>query len=529
MKINRYILFLLALLLFSTGAGLAADTLGKAHVDKTLGFSIKFPKEWSFVVSHESEKYIVGTFIAKDWLDKKVIKDRKEFASHRPEMRIIAFTPENVETGRETEKEQELFGRKIVVTTQSNPYKDFKEYIKRTINGFYFGDEEEDKIGGVPCTMLDVVWEQNRPPLRRVCCIYHLEDVDIAVYFDIMEEYYGDYISLFRRAFKSFKTVERELVDAAEGADAGVPLTRKAWVESKSTGLPEGWWAKESKSHLIISHTGKKYTDKVAKFCDAIRKQITKEFARKGAAKKEESIRLPIVRVCGSVGEFNAFIDTVSADNGFNAKTGEVVVYDGTKEGFQIEWVYSRLGGAILFQFLNDEFKLIQPDPWYSSGLSYYYRCFKGKGSSVKYVHDTAIADRMRQAEKSGNCKTLKRLLDPKGRGIQSNEDYWKVGNMVCFLRSKEGKRKPWKGTLERYLSNFRIQFEMMSKDTETKINDLEETTEAEEAKKKTKRLTNRITDLAKDVRMKTYEETFGEWDDRDWEKFEKAYLDWMM
>lgn len=529
-------LMLLLLLVFTSYGNpiaVAADTLGGSHVDKTLGFSIRVPQDWNFVASPDNERYIVATFISERLLTTKKAKEWKERGANRPEMRIIAFTPENVSLADTKEKKEELFGKKITVMTQSNPYKDFKEYLKRTLKGYYPTEDITSKVGKVTCTQFDAIMEQHRPPLRRVCCIYHLEDIDIAVYFEVMEEWYPKYKSLFDKAFKSFKTVKRELEDAVAGEGSSTkPVTRKDFIHSKTANLPEGWWYDVSKSHLVISHADKKYSGKISSFSDAIRKAIEKDLAgkkTKGSSSKKEKAEMPIIRICNSVGEYNAYCDTSKGFEAYNPETQEVIVYDGTREGYDIDWAFSKIGNGIFLQYLYDEFRFAQPDTWFTFGNRFYYSNFKGKGSSCKFVPNTYVSELLRKAERNGECKTLKALLDSKGRGIQGNEDYWKVGSLVSFLKSRAGNKKPWKGILNLYLNNFRSAYSELDKKTGKDIDDVGETKDKDEAKKKAKEVTTRITEFSKEVRKKAFEATFGNWDETDWERLEKAWKDWAL
>jgi hypothetical protein len=502
-------------------------------VDKSLGFSIRVPKDWSFA-ARAKERYIVGTFTCDRDLESIKAKDYREREWHRPMMQIIAFTPENVKAVEEN-REEALDGV-ITIVTKRNPYKDFKEYIKRTINGFYFGDEKDDTISKVPCTHLDIIMEQNRPPLRRVACIYHLDDVDIAVFFEIMEEWYPKYERLFNQAFRSFRTVRREIVEsAAPEVSKAKTMTREDFIKSKTASLPEGWYHDLTKEHLVISHADKSYTEKVGKFADAIRKVIDKQFKSKGVMKddeEDEKARMPVLRVCQDRGEYTGFMRG-SSTGSFNSDSMEVVVFDGTREGLDIEWMYSEIGQGIFQQYFFDQFKLALPDPWYYYGMSHYYGCFKAKGSRCTYTDNMWITERylewLREADRRGECKTLKKLMECNSRNIQSRNDVTKVGTLVSFLNSREGRRKPWRGILDTYLDNFRSAYDELFSKRKKQIKDKTEadkeaTEEEEEEGDEEEELKSIIEDFPKEVRKKAFELTFGEWTDEDWERLEKAW-----
>ncbi len=524
-----FLFSLLAVAFLCAPTGFAAGSLGKTHTDKEIGFSIRVPKDWTYVGSPENERYIVGKFISnRDLWSRGAGAYRM---GHRSEMRIIAFTPENKEMTEQEVEGATVLGKTLKYSVPNNPYRDFKEYVKRNTSGFYFGDEKEAVVKKVPCTYLDVMMEQARPPLRQIACIYHLGDVDVAVYFEVMEEFASDYEGLFRSAFKSFKRVKREAKAAGAGAK---PLTRKDFIKLKTKDLGSDWIWKETKSHLVISHADRKYTDKIAKFADAIRKVIAKEF-KANKKEKKESVALPIIRICGSPDEFSAYLSNSGGMRFFNDETREVVVYDGTKEGYSVDWTYSRLGRGICQQFVNDQFDFILPADWYYLGMSYYYSCFKGKGSSCKYVRDTSDTEYLRRFVRQGECSKLKDLLDPDSKGIASYADFFKAGTLYCFLKSREGKRKPWKGVSEAYLQNFMDAYWEVTEQLKSDLDDPDfsdeedEGEEDEEEGEKKKSRTIRFSSIGKDVRKKAFEETFAGWSDSDWNKLEKAWEDWAL
>jgi hypothetical protein len=531
------LLFFLAAPLAET---LAQGSLGKTHSDATLGFSIKTPKDWSFAASQEDERYIVGTFMADRDLMTKKAKDWREMTGHRPRMRIIAFTPENVKEAAESERETEAFGTTITYVTKRNPYKDFKEFTKRTTTGFDFGDEKDSTISKVPCTMMDIIMEQARPPLRRVACIYHLDDVDVAVYFEIMEEWYPKYKSLFSKAFRTFKIIDRKAVDPEASKKSRLkPMSKADFVKSKTARLPEGWYHKVTKGHLVISHADEKYTSKVSGFADAIRKVIEKEFKTVGSKKdksKQDDFRMPVLRVCKDRGEYMGFVSG-TGNRSFNPQSKEVVVYDGTKEGLDIEFDYSIIGRGILTQFLNENFGLAWPDSWYLDGLRFHYGCFKAKGKGCTYTDNAWITERyvewLREAERKGEVKNLKKLMECNSRGIQSNEEWAKVGTLVSFLKSKQGNRKPYKGLMATYLTNFKAAYEELGGKKKDKLKDMakkasedeEDDEDAEEERRG--KLKSTLENFPKEVRKRAFEATFGSWGDKDWDRLEKAWKDW--
>jgi len=530
-------LFLLVLTAsFFSDIAIAGESLGKTHKDTIFGFSIRVPKDWNYTISQEGERYIVAKYDKKRAVEIKKDKDYMGY-THRPSLRILAFTSENTKVQDNIKKEND-----VTYVSPQNPFRNFKEYTKQFARGFYFGEEKEAKVNGIPCTYLDVIMEQATVPTRWVACIYHLEDVDIAVYYEILEEYHSDYKNMLSGSMKSLKKIKREK-KADSPAIYAKPQTREEFIKSKTDKLSDGWWHMASKEHLLISHASRKYTAKIASFADAIRKVIDKDTKKllslkKGSKKK--SVALPIIRVCASQAEYSSYNDSSGGVQSFNAETREVVVYDGTREGYNIDWVYSRISSGIYAQYAGEIFSgsySLQPDYWYILGMSYYYSNFKGKGASLKFKPDERDKEMLRRSLREGGCSSLKSILNPNSKStmLSSYGNYLKAGAFVCFLKSRDGNRKPWKGTLSRYMNNYNTYASKAKKDLDKTISETakkvatddeeEEDEDDEEREKAIKELNER----RKDMRAMIFNETFLNWTDTEWKRMEKAWEKWAL
>ena len=517
-------LLLTVLLFLVHDEAAAAETLGKTYTDREFGFAIRPPKDWGHVAPRGGERYLVASFVMKNRLQTSKMKNCKDFNFHRPLMNIVVFTEANRSFGA---------GSKIT-------YKDFEEYTRGTTSGFYFGDTKESKIRGLSCSQIDIVMEQCRPPLRRRACVYHLDEADVVVYFEIMEDHFDKYERFFDKVFRSFKTVKKDnRAQARTEPDDAKPKTRKEYIRSKTEHLPKDWKWKASKSHLVISHTDKKVTDKVLKFADAMRKKISDELNTKSSRPArwqpdQTTHELPVIRICKDRAEFDAYTKSAGTRDSFFTRAyrfgnGELVIYNGLKDGygfrfgFDMNDIYGGLGWGIFKDCLYREFEKILPDAWYAYGMNYHYSCFKLKGSRLEYVPNTYLPDRYREVEREAECRSLKSLMDPEGIGIQKKTERWKVGTLAAFLKSRDGRKKPWKGILDKYLDNFRLA-------VEEEINEL---IDAEKDKPHLAASNQIVTTKVKlsltEVRRAAFELTFGDWSDKDWNRLEAAWKKWAL
>jgi len=520
-SISISICLIAAAFILAATPAFCGEKLGKTHKDKNLGFSIRVPKNWEFVASTDSERYLTATFTTDKPLRTKKAKSWQELAQHYPLMRIIAFTPQNASIEESDAGEAKVFGKTVQYIKVQNPFRDFREYLKGTIKGYYLGEERKGKVKGVPCTFIDVYYHEHRPPLRRTACVYHLGDVDIVVFLEVMEEWYPRYESFCKKLFGSFKREKRETASAELLAGSSVS-TREDFIKLKTENLPDGWSHEVTKRHLVISKANKKFTAKVVRFADAIRDRIEKDFLNKGSMhqlkRDRNKVELPVIRILDGCDAFKAVIDTSRGYHSYDSKTGDVVIFDGTRQGWTLDRLLSIMARGILIQFVAKEFDQVRPDEWYVSGMAFYYKNFKLRGSTCKFTMDPSYSVKLRDAVRNQSCSTFKTLMRPEGAGVSSTENYWKVGTLVCFLKSKKGNRKPWKNLLDHYLENFVGAY--------NSLNSAEEYDFYLESRDggSTKGM---LKEFKKQVKQRAFESTFGDWTDSDWEKLEKAWEDW--
>jgi hypothetical protein len=286
----------------------------------------------------------------------------------------------------------------------------------------------------------------------------------------------------------------------------------------------------------------------MASFADAMRKLVEKQFKKSKSAKalkkkEKDTVAMPIIRICDSAREYNAYNDSSQGFSPFNLKTKEVVVYDGTKEGIPMDRAYFLIGRGLFAQYVNELFSLysVGPDSWYTSGMGFYFSSFRGKGSSLKFVKETGwIRDELRQAMKSGECIPFRSLIEPNKNNIRSWIDYYKVGTVVSFLKSKQAK-KPFKGIMDRYLDNYRFALAELTEKSEDEIKKRveaakekaakgvgDEDEDEEEGDEEEMSFSEKMRELNKELRNKAYRETFGDLKPEDWVKLEKAWEEWM-
>ena len=294
-------LFAGALLLFTPA------TQGSLHKDQELGFQINSPKDWKKIPIAQGEQWIVAKYVSNRQYDAK--KDVKGMiARHTPEMKVILF-PASIVKNREGSTPSEVKEGDGVVKLK-NPYKDFKDYLKdNSYGGYFIAKEEETKINGIPATCLELKFEKGLlAPLHGIAWVFHHEEADWAVQFEVLEDHWGKLAPDFQSSLKSFKIIPRigSLTAGRDSAKVDVDLNifMRTWkkvspeerakkraefydreMKTVLDRLPEDWKQKKSKNCFAVSHSDDNFTQRLLDQAEGIRVWLEQNFSFVGDGK----------------------------------------------------------------------------------------------------------------------------------------------------------------------------------------------------------------------------------------------------
>jgi hypothetical protein len=542
----------------------AGDPAGGYYENERWGFKVRTPKDWINAHLSADEEWIASKHLGKRELEDA----RSEYWTREaPEMWVIGFP--HIRLDQRAAKRTEKEGGEKEVEFET-PYRDYKDFIKRNKDfltwergGYYFSKEDETKIRGVKVTQYEIKMEKMvNSPRRVVCWVFHFDDIDFAVQFKILEGHYEDYESTFRTCLKSFKRIERKkalpgsattgskIVDI-DNIDKLPPEERKKALKDaverkfqrELDALPDDWKHRESKHFLVLYNAPEKFVRATIKHAEAVRDHLVDTFGEVG----RDYVPPGIIRIFATDNERDAF----------NAGTRSV--WDVVKEvsiaaghGWEKDMAYESLNRSLFYQYLHYRNRLLWTNmpSWLSTGLDKYVGMIRTRGRSIKFSNEDWTRDSMRLSIKKGEVVPLKDLMSAGITNVDdqaANTDWnkYEQARSVVYWLMKEGNRGRYKGLVSKYIDALTLtveeaeaeyqkrkaELDALAEDAAQEQNrSMDENDEGEDgedtfdAEAYNEELMKALTEKHKEILAKSFERTFGEWSDRDWERFDRAW-----
>lgn len=537
-RLRTYLFSLGLVVLWLALGGLAPAQAapGTYHQDDRMGFKIRHPKGWSHVGMRAEEKWIVAKFIS-DRTHTYLDEVDKSTWSHRPDMTVIAFIDEVVKKSgiEKTETDDGEFFLEI-----NNPFKNYKDYLKRTFygGGWFVSEEEEGEIKGIPVTKLEIKVEKltSSGPKRIVTWIFHADDVDLAVQFQVLENSYKKLRGDIYGCLKSFRFVPRtkgSLTPVTTGGpkkrvdeDALTPAertkhrqeTERQIHEKTIKSLPDDWKVKEMGRFLVLLHGDEKFAKKVVAQAEATWKWLDKNFGFVGTG---EYVRRPIVRICKNEAEERALLGGTSWGNSL-----EIVTHKDTGSGamsWEFEYVNQRMLNIWFNHHARDTYSAMPH--WLDNGLWQVIGTARLKGSRFVFKVDSWEREGLRESVRKGDL-TPPRDLVMLGRS-EFRENPHRTKQSAAFIRFLlESKSKKTRVILKDYLMNLQdvvTEATQAAKDAEPTEYEAAETEEEEEERFRKRR--EAWKEKEREFLTTVFERTFGDWSDKDWRKLQTQYF----
>ncbi len=539
--VARHGLVLLAVVFaiaLSIGPAAVDAAPGKYFENNRLGCRVRAPQDWTQIPPKTGEQYMALKFLS----DKKysVLDKATGFTSeHQPEMIVLAFIHQVTEdSGVKVEKD----GDTLLVQFKS-PYKDYKDFLDRTYRegGYFFAKEEKGKVNGLEVDKYEVKVEKlvNGGPRRIITWVYHTEDVDFAVQFEVLEDEYKGLRNEVYGCLKSFSSIPRSEGSLVEGTATGggtlmigedelSPKERRArrvanerrLHEKAEEGLPDGWTVKKIKRFLVINHTDLKYAKKVVAHAEAVWNWLDDTLDFVGP---DEYVRQPILRICENAEEERSFMRGSGDWGGMGI---EIVTHQDKSSGsmsWEFEYVNKRTL-AIWFQERDRDLYWALPY-WVDYGLYQVLGTARSKGRKLEFHADDWEKD-LRTARRDGTLASPQELLKMTRSDI-TGQKLKESGALVRFLLTGPAARsKRTRTILTDYLKNLKTILEEQKAELDKEVADEKEPeTEAEEEeyfRRRRQALKEKEGKLLEEV----FERTFKDWTDRDWAQFKKLYED---
>ena len=409
--------------LFALNASRATAAPGAYHEDKKFGYKVKSPRGWRHIAMSQDEKWISLKYLSDKssfWNDKETGMS----AEFKPVMQVIVFVDEVVKK-RGVEVEDD--GEGTLWISLNNPYKDYQDFLKQTYSGggWYVSAEDEGELKGVKVTKYEIKVEKltYTGPKRIITWVFHTEDVDFAVQFEVLEGDYKKFRSDVYACLKSFRLIPREsaLTTTTTGKGTGkkfkpegdpTPAERTKQRKEEEAihhrkaaeAVTDTWKVKRMGRFLVLNHADAKYAKKTVAHAEAIWKWLDKNFAYIGP---DEYVRSPVLRICADRDEENAFRSGTSWGSSY-----EIVTHQDKGSGsmsWEFEYVNTRLLD-IWLRCRNQDMAWAMPY-WLRQGLRQVLGTARAKGSRLEFKVDDWERDGLRESARKNELTSPKELV----------------------------------------------------------------------------------------------------------------------
>jgi hypothetical protein len=509
---------------------------GGYHQDDRLGYKVRAPQDWTQVPIGVDEAWIAAKFLS----DKAYFYTDKTDGwtfDHKPMMRVISFVDEVVR--KRIEKSE---GENSVLIQINNPYKDYEDYLQRTYSGggWYISEDEAGEVRGIPVRKLEIKVEKlaQGGPRRLVAWVFHTDDVDLAVDFEVLEGSYAKLKGHMLACLKSFQLVPRTKGSLAPTTTGGptlpideeklTPEERKkrrqdrelAHHRKAAEGLPAGWEAKKMGPFLVLNHADEKYAKKVVAHAEAVLAWLDENLAFIGPG---EYVPAPVIRICANRDEEDAF-----RGGDWWGSGGEIVTHKDSGAGamsYEFEYVNRRILGI---WFSHRDPDLFQALPyWLDEGLAQVLGTARSKGRKLEFQPDEWERDGLRDAVRQDKVTPPSALMKLGREEFFQEQSRSKEAAALCrfLLTGPASKNRATKTILKDYLICLKeVVGEIDAERAKEQPAEKPPETEAEEDERFRNRKDGWKAQESK-LLEETWQRAFGSWDEKAWKTFENLYL----
>lgn len=519
--------------------------------DTKLGFKLKAPSGFTRVPLKPDEEWIAAKWIS----DRAYFQNDKSGFSidHKPELMVVAFPSDKVK--EKVEEQKSGTGEQSRTTLiLKNPYKDYKDYLKRTYSdgGFFIAKEDKAEVEGVAVETLEIKVEKMTfgGPRKIVTWIFKCDDADFAVQIEMVENAWpklkGDVLSCmktFRRIAKDDKAASSKpaepVVERLSDMTPAQRAARRRDLETKSQerfvkNLTEGWTAKKIGRVFVLNHSDDKCAQRVAENANAILDYCDQNFGYIGPG---EYVRAPIIRICkdsdefrtyhkgGGGGEIGAIITSGGGDFDFSLfnPDRELVTW---KDLNSTQYTSEYINSGVLEHWLreHDDMIYLRTPTWLRIGLQRSFDMSKSKGGKIDFFNDSWERVGLSQQVHGGKLSKFQELvkMDYEALGTDRKR-YDECAAAARYLLTGPKKARD---ALKSYFDAIGV---IAKRDKEeakknSKVTDEKKPKTLEEEDARFKEENQKVHSSAKKNLEEVYNAAFGSWTDGDWKAFQSAY-----
>lgn len=454
-------------------------------------------------------------------------------------------------TQRQVDKREGEDGETTITISIESPYKDYDEYLERTISGGFYRDTEERKtVDGVEVDFYTYRVEKlSNAPRFIYTRIYRTDEIDYAVQMEVLQTEDKKLKRTIQNSFQSFELIERSGESLGDKSDwvsildmnKGTPKERRnkrmkseaAERERASASVPDSWTVKEVGPFLLLSDTDPKFTKKIGDHALAVTKWMEKTFPYVGQG---EYARSPIIRILANDEEWGAFA-AGSGDqrSGFNLIAGSLEVYTAKTSSGYTGFAIDQLNGSIFRRWFSEKDSDMYGAmaTWLQFGLQTVIQSARADGKKVKFQNSRdVIQTRTLIAQDKGmtphEIMRLRRS-DVFASGTEGDSIRMQAAAFSRYIASKDArKNKQAKKFLETYLTTVKEVAAELDEKNKARNKEAKEATTEEEEEAQVRERAERRRAQEKELIQLVLERGFGDWTDSDWKSLDKAWKAWL-
>ncbi|MDA1195890.1 MAG: hypothetical protein O2894_11990 [Planctomycetota bacterium] len=533
----------------------AEDKPGEYHQNDTWGFRVRFPQKWNVVHMSTKEQWICAKFLGR----RELYGEKGEGWGETPEMWVVGFpTARQRERGAKRTKVNET----LSVISVENPYRDFKDFVKRekgltTEGGYFYTKEEETTIDDVPVSIYEIKVEKMvEVPRAILTYVYHFDDVDFAVMFKIPWHHYADWSKSIETCLKSLKAVERtkpfpggsttgSKIVEDEDESTLTPAERKAkrmqkveaFIKDERDNLPKDWEYFETKRFALFSHTDSKYAKRVLDHAENVFEYLEETFPGLG----DDYVPRAIIRVFAGREEERAFGEGTTSL--WFSNDDQILVSKDNSGGmlFEFSWLSSRVTNL----WLRYKNKLLADNmsPFIRWGLEGHMENMRpSKRKGLIYARDAGDILSARQLFSEGKAQPIRQLFEQERKADASGVTFgFGQEDSVFSWLLTDGNRGKVKNGVAKYLGSLddaiRLEEKKWEEEEAKRIEEWKQRVEKGEVPEDDSRKPDpedawkeyerRVSEKRDAIRKHAFEVAFGEVSEKEWERLDEKWQKW--
>lgn len=530
-------------------AALAASAAGAAaqgvHQDDKLGYKLRPPREFTAVPLKPDEEWIVAR-----WLSDKAYYQNDPTTGYqhdqKPELHVIAFPDAKTQAERVEVTKKTDADKAITLISFKNPFKDYRDYLKRTYSegGYYVDKEEKSEVEGVAVECLEIKVEKMTwgGPRRIVTWIFDAPAADYAVQFEMFESAFPKLKKDVLSTMRSFRLIAGTGgIAAMTGKGAVVTdldrleadwdkltpsqrMMKKLEIQQQdqeraAEGLTGGWKAKRYGRCFVLYDVDEKAVQRFTNDANAVLDYLDDQFPW---LNPDEFVRDPTLRICKDRDEEQMYR---KGSGGWSWGQEIVTHKDLDRGGSWSEggWVNSRVCEH-WFRERSSELWDVLPI-WLRVGLDEAFQKTRSKGKKLEFFDDSWERVDIAEQIRAGKLLTLRELIEMDSDALYSDRNRWSECSAAArfFItgpRKAEDALKTYLQALEP-LAKKREEERKKALEANAK-SDRPKTEEEEDAAFRAAH--QKMDDSEKKFLAEASAKAFGGWSDSDWKSLDAAY-----